>query len=52
MKIPPTGYLRLALPFREPVCVIVRAFADIFLLLLVGIAASIGSVVAALLWEN
>jgi hypothetical protein len=48
MKIPPTGYLRLALPFREPVCVIVRAFTDIFLLLLAGI----GSVVAAILWED
>jgi hypothetical protein len=52
MKIPPTGYLRLALPFREPVCVIVRAFTDIFLPLLAGIAAGIGSVVAAILWED
>jgi hypothetical protein len=52
MKIPPTGCLTLALPFREPVCVIVRTFTDISLLLLAGIAAGIGSVVAALLWED
>ena len=52
MKIPPTGYLTLALPRGELVCVIVWAFTWIFLLLLVGIAAGIGSVVAAMLWEN
>jgi hypothetical protein len=48
MKIPPTGYLMLASPCGEPVCFIVWAFAEIFLALLVGI----GSVVAAMPWEN
>ena len=48
MKIPPTGYLTLALPCGELVCVIVRAFTAIFLLLVVGI----GSKVTAMLWEN
>ncbi|HKH39234.1 MAG TPA: hypothetical protein VKA82_18930 [Rubrobacter sp.] len=52
MKIPPTGYLTLALPCGELVCVIVCACTRIFLVLLVGIAAGIGSVVAAMLWEN
>jgi hypothetical protein len=49
MKIPPTGYLTLALLCRELVCVIVWAFTGIFLV--VGIAAGIGSVIAAMLWE-
>ena len=48
MKIPPTGYLTLALLCGGLVCAIVRAFTGIFLLLVVGI----GSVVAAMLWEN
>jgi hypothetical protein len=48
MKIPPTGYLTLALLCGELVCVIVWAFIGIFLVLVVGI----GSVVAAMLWEN
>ncbi|HKH36539.1 MAG TPA: hypothetical protein VKA82_05105 [Rubrobacter sp.] len=48
MKIPPTGYLTLALPCGELACVIVWACTRIFLVLLVGI----GSVVAAMLWEN
>jgi hypothetical protein len=44
MKIPPTGYLRLALHCGELVCVMVWAFT--------GIVVGIGSVVAATLWEN
>ena len=48
MKIPPTGYLTLALLSGELVCVMVRAFTGIFLLLVVGI----GSIVTAMLWEN
>jgi hypothetical protein len=48
MKIPPTGYLTLALLCGELVCVIVWAFTGI----VVGIAVGIGSVVAAMLWEN
>ena len=48
MKIPPTGYLTLALLCGELVCVIVWAFTGIFLVL----AAGIGSVVAAMLREN
>ena len=44
MKIPPTGYLTLALRCGE----LVWAFTGIFLVLVVGI----GSVFAAKLWEN
>jgi hypothetical protein len=44
MKIPQTGYLTLALLCGE----LVWAFTGIFLVLVVGI----GSVVAAMLWEN
>jgi hypothetical protein len=46
MRIPPTGYLTL--PCGELVRVIVLAYTGIFLVLVVGIAAGIGSVVAAL----
>jgi hypothetical protein len=45
MRIPPTGYL--ALPCAELVRVIVWAHTGI----VVGIAAGIGSVVAAMCWE-
>ena len=48
MKIPPTGYLTLALVCGELVCVKVWAFTGIFLVPVVGI----GPVVAAMLWEN
>ena len=47
MKIPPTGYLTLALLCGELVCVIVWTFTGIFLVLVVGI----DPVVAAMLWE-
>jgi hypothetical protein len=52
MRIPPTGYLTLALLCGELVCVIVWAFTGIFLVLVVGIAAGIGSVIAATRWED
>ncbi|HEY6711167.1 MAG TPA: hypothetical protein VI055_02760 [Rubrobacter sp.] len=52
MRIAPTGYLTLALLCGEPVCVIVWAFTGILLILVVGIAAGIGSVVAAMRWED
>ena len=52
MKIPPTGYLTLALLFGELVCVIVWALTGIFPILVVGIAFGIGSVVAAIRWED
>jgi hypothetical protein len=47
MKIPPTGYLTLALLCGELVCVIVWASTGIFLVLV-----GIGSVVAAMRWED
>ena len=48
MRIPPTGYLTLALLCGELVCVIVWALTGI----VVGIAAGIASVVAAMRWED
>jgi hypothetical protein len=52
MMIPPTGYLTLALLCGRLVCVIVWAFTEIFPVLVVGIAAGIGSVVAAMRWAD
>jgi hypothetical protein len=52
MRIPPTGYLTLALLCGELICVTVWAFTGIFFVLVVGIAAGIGSVVAAMRWED
>jgi hypothetical protein len=52
MRIPPTGYLTLALLFGELICVIVWALTGIFLILVVGIAFGIGSVVSAMRWED
>lgn len=52
MRIPQTGYLTLALLCGEPVCVIVWAFTEIFFVLVVGIVAGVGSVVAAMRWED
>jgi hypothetical protein len=48
MRIPPTGYLTLALLCGELVCVIVWAFTGILFILVGGI----GSVVAAMRWED
>ena len=48
MKIPPTGYLTLALRCGELACFIVWAFTATFLVLVAGI----GSVVAAMFGEN
>jgi hypothetical protein len=52
MRIPPTGYLTLALLCGELVCVIVWAFTGIFFVLVVGIAAGIDCVVSAMHWED
>ena len=52
MRLPPKGYLTLALLCGELVCVIVWAFTGVFLLLVIGIAAGVGSVVAAMRWED
>jgi hypothetical protein len=52
MRIPPRGYLTLALLCGELACVVVWAFTGIFLVLVVGIAAGIGSVVAAMRWGD
>src|SRR5215212_6842007 len=52
MRIPPTGYLTLALLCGELVCVIVWAFTGILSVLIVGIAAGVGCVVAAMRWKD
>jgi hypothetical protein len=52
MRIPPTGCLTLALLCGELVCVIVWAFTGSFAVLVVGIAAGVGCVVAALRWKD
>ena len=52
MRIPPKGYLTLALLCGELVCVILWAFTGIFLILVIGIAAGVGSVVTAMRWED
>jgi hypothetical protein len=52
MKIPPRGYPTLALLCGELLCVIAWAFAGIFFILVVGIAAGVGSVIAAMRWED
>jgi hypothetical protein len=51
MRIPPKGYLTLALLYSELICVVVWLFTGIFLIL-VGIAAGLGSVLAAMRWED
>jgi len=52
MRLPPKGYLTLALLCGELVCVIVWALTGIFLVLVIGIAAGVGSVFAAMRWED
>jgi hypothetical protein len=52
MKIPPTGYLTLALLCGELVCVVAWAFTGAFSILVVGILAGVGSVLAAMRWED
>jgi hypothetical protein len=52
MRIPPKGYLTLALLCAELVCVIAWAFTGIFFILVVGIVAGVGSVLAAMRWED
>jgi hypothetical protein len=52
MRIPPTGYLTLALLCGELVCVVAWAFTGAFLILVVGVVAGVGSVLAAMRWED
>jgi hypothetical protein len=52
MRIPPTGYLTLALLCTELFCVVAWAFTGNFLILAGGIAAGVGSVLAAIRWED
>jgi hypothetical protein len=52
MRIPPTGYLTLALLCAELLCVVAWAFTGVFFVLVVGIAAGVGSVLAAIRWRE
>ena len=52
MRIPPTGYLTLALLCGELVCVIVWAFTGTFFVLVAGIAAGVCCVLAAMRWKD
>ncbi len=52
MRIPPTGYLTLALLCGELICVIAWALTGNFFILVVGIVAGVGSVLAAMRWED
>jgi hypothetical protein len=52
MRIPPRGYLTLALLCGELVCVVAWAFTGIFFILAIGILAGVGSVLAAMRWED
>jgi hypothetical protein len=52
MRIPPTAYLTLALLCGEPLCVVAWAFTGIFFILVVGVVAGVGSVLAAMRWED
>jgi hypothetical protein len=52
MRIPPTGYLTLALLCGELICVIIWAFTGTFSVLAVGIAAGIGCAISAVRWKD
>ena len=52
MRIPPTGYLTLALLCGELACVVVWAFTGTFSLPIGGLAAGVGSVLAKLRWRD
>jgi hypothetical protein len=52
MRIPPTGYLTLALLCTELLCLVAWAFTGFFFVLVVGIAAGVGSVLAAMRWRE
>jgi len=52
MRIPPRGFLTLALLCGELVCVVAWALTGIFFILVVGILAGVGSVLAAMRWED
>jgi hypothetical protein len=52
MRIPPQGYLTLALLRGEPAGFVARAFTGIFSVLIVGLVAGVGSVLAAMRWQD
>ena len=52
MRIPLTGYLTLALLCGELICVVVWAFTGVLSVFIVGLAAGVGSVLAALRWRD
>lgn len=52
MRIPPTGYLTLALPCGEPACVTSRGFNGLCFVLIAGLAACVSSVLAAMSWRD
>jgi hypothetical protein len=51
MRIPPKGYLTLALLCGELACV-AWIFTGVFSELIVGLAAGMSSVLAAMCWRN
>jgi membrane-bound ClpP family serine protease len=52
MRIPPSGYLTLALLCGELICVMIWAFTGTFFVLAVGIAAGVGCVISAVRWKD
>ena len=51
MRIPPKGYLTLALLCGALACVVAWVFTGTFTVLILGLAAGVGSVLAAMRWE-
>jgi hypothetical protein len=49
---PADGIPEAGFALRELACAIVRAFTGMFFVLIVGTAAGVGSVVAAMRWED
>ena len=52
MRIPPSGYLTLALLCGELICVMIWAFTGAFFVLAVGIVAGVGCVISAVRWKD
>jgi hypothetical protein len=52
MRVPPTGCLTMGLLCGELICVIVWAFTGISFILVIGIAAGVGSAVTAMRRED
>jgi hypothetical protein len=52
MRIPPTGGLTLALLCGEPACVISWGFNRLCFVLIAGLAAGVGPVLAAMRWRD